>query len=453
MSRRPRDFTVIAYLAFLGVMMAFGIDVALPAFDELRAEFDTDARGVSVAIIGTLYLLGTAAGQLFWGALADRFGRRNVMLVGIALYAAGAFASALAPNLEVLLAARLVWGLGAAAPYVLRLAIVRDLYDGDRMARIVTVTMAVFLLGPIFVPIIGEGILTVGSWQTVFLGAVLLAVVAFGWTAWFGEPLDPARRQPLSWRPYGRAIRSVFTTRATIGHIVAATLLAAPFFSYLGSAQPIVDRIYGRADQFAFLFAGSGVLMALTLLASNKLIARHGTRRMVPIAGAALVVASAAGIPMVVLGGGVPPLWAWLLWVAVSNAISVVLAPMCSALALEPMAEIAGTASAVLGFITLAFGAALGAVIDNLIDDTVTPMVLGYSFFSVAAFAALRWSRPSGSYPISSGISALRRSTYSRSSSSTASSIGGGSYEASAAFHALLARSAALSDPSSSHCS
>lgn len=373
--------------------MAFGIDVALPAFDELRTEFDTDARGVSVAIIGTLYILGTAMGQLFYGAAADRYGRRSVLLVGISLYAVGAMGSAFAPSLEVLLVARFVWGLGAAAPYVLRLAMVRDLYDGDRMARIVTITMAVFLLGPIFVPIIGQGILVVGNWQTVFLAAVLLAVVSFLWTVWFGETLDPTMRQTLSWGPYRLAIRKVFTTRTTIGHIIAATLLAAPFFSYLGSAQPIIDQIYGRADQFAFLFAGSGALMAMALVVNNRLIARHGTQRMVMVAGVAFMVASAAGIPLVLLGDGVPPLWTWLLWVAISNAIGVILAPMCSALALEPMADIAGTASAVLGFITLAFGAALGAVIDNLIEDTVTPMVLGYTLFSVAAFAALRWAR------------------------------------------------------------
>ncbi len=392
--RHRSEFSVVAFLAFLGVLMAFGIDVALPAFDELRAEFDTDARGVSVAIIGTLYILGTAGGQLFWGAAGDRFGRRGVLLVGIGLYALGALGSALAPNLEVLLVARFVWGLGAAAPYVLRLAIVRDLYSGDRMARIVTVTMAVFLLGPIFVPVIGQGILTVGNWQTVFLGAVLLACAAFAWTFRFGETLAPADRQPLSWRPYGRAVGRVFTTRVTIGHIVAATLLAAPFFSYLGSAQPIVDRIYGRADQFAFLFAASGVLMALTLLVSNRLIARHGTERLAPLAGVALVAVAVAGIPLVVLGDGVPPLGAWLLWVAVSNALSVVLAPMCSALAMEPMGDIAGTASALLGFITLAVGAALGAVIDNLIEDTVTPMVGAYVVCSLAALVALRWSRP-----------------------------------------------------------
>ncbi len=423
--RTRSEVSVIAYLAFLGVLMAFGIDVALPAYDELRAEFDIDARGVSVAVIGTLYILGTAIGQLVYGAAADRFGRRNVMLVGIGLYAVGALVSAFAPSLEVLLVARLVWGLGAAAPYVLRLAMVRDLYDGDRMARIVTITMAVFLIGPIFVPIVGQGILVVGNWQVVFLAAVGLAVVSFGWTIRFGETLDPALRQQLRWSPYREAIRRVFTTRVTIGHIAAQTLLAAPFFSYLGSAQPITDTIYDRPDQFAFWFAGSGVLMALTLVVSNRLISRHGTARMVLVAGVGFVGAAAVGIPLVIATDGVPPLWVFFFWVAISNSLSIVLAPMCSALALEPMPDIAGTASAVLGFVTLALGALLGAMIDHLIDGTITPMVLGYVVFGALALATLVWSRPRPDQPISSGISDLRRSTKSRSSASIASSSGG----------------------------
>ena len=141
---RPRsERAVIAYLAFIGILMAFGIDAALPAFEELRADFDLDDRGLSPAITGTVYLVGMAAGQLVCGVLADRFGRRPVLLVGIAIYAVGGLASALAPNLAVLLVARFVWGLGASAPTVLRMAIARDLFEGDRMARVVSTVAAV----------------------------------------------------------------------------------------------------------------------------------------------------------------------------------------------------------------------------------------------------------------------------------------------------------------------
>jgi DHA1 family bicyclomycin/chloramphenicol resistance-like MFS transporter len=131
------DRSVIAFLAFIGVLTAFGIDAALPGFDELRTDFDLDGRGVSPAITGTLYFAGMAIGQLLCGVLADRFGRRNVLAGGLVLNGIGAVASAAAPDLEWLLVARFVWGLGAAAPSVLGFAIARDLYDGDRMARVV----------------------------------------------------------------------------------------------------------------------------------------------------------------------------------------------------------------------------------------------------------------------------------------------------------------------------
>lgn len=193
--------SVVGFLAFIGILMAFGIDAALPAFDELKLAFELDERGLSPAITGTVYFVGMALGQLVCGVLADRFGRRPVLLGGIAIYSIGAFVAALAPNLEILLVARLVWGLGASAPTVLRSAIARDLFSGDQMARVISTFSAVFLLGPIFVPFIGEGILLIGSWRLVYSAALVLAVITGLWAARFGETLDPAHRRTLELAP------------------------------------------------------------------------------------------------------------------------------------------------------------------------------------------------------------------------------------------------------------
>ncbi|MGI9624940.1 MAG: multidrug effflux MFS transporter, partial [Acidimicrobiales bacterium] len=384
---RRSEISVVLYLAFLGVLMAFGVDVSLPAFDELREEFALDDRGVSVGIVGTLYILGTAAGQLVYGTASDRFGRRNVMLFGIGLYAIGALGSALAPNLEVLLISRLVWGLGAAAPYVLRLAIARDLYDGDQMARVVTIVMAVFLIGPIFVPIVGEAILAVGPWQSVFFASLVLAVAALAWTVGFGETLDPEDRAPLDPASTWRATRAIVSTRPTIGNILALTLTGVPFFVFLGSAQPIIDRIYDRPEQFAYLFAASGVFMALSLLVSNRLIPKYGARSMALWASVGFVFVAAAGMVMVLSTDGVPSIWWWFAWAAIGNSLSMVMTPMCSALALDPMGDMAGSASAVLGFTSLAGGALLAAIVDNQIDSTVTPMVVASLVYGALGLA------------------------------------------------------------------
>ncbi|MDG1187936.1 MAG: MFS transporter, partial [Ilumatobacter sp.] len=290
LQRVRSERSVVAFLAFIGVLMAFGIDGALPAFEELRVTFDLDARGFSPAITGTVYFVGMALGQLIYGVLADRFGRRPVLLVGIGIYAVGALASTLAPNLAVLLMARFVWGLGASAPTVLRFAIARDLYTGDQMARVVSTFSAVFLLGPIIVPFIGEAILMVGDWRSVFATALAFAAATGVWAVRFGETLDPANRRTLQFAPLLNALRAVAVTPVTRWILVAQAFFGGAFFVWLGSAQPVIDEIYDRSSQFTLFFGASGIGMALALLFNRPLIERFGAARMVVLAATAFVI-------------------------------------------------------------------------------------------------------------------------------------------------------------------
>jgi DHA1 family bicyclomycin/chloramphenicol resistance-like MFS transporter len=383
------DRSVIAFLAFIGVLMAFGIDAALPAFEQLRADFQLDSRGISPAITGTLYFAGMAIGQLLCGVLADRFGRRHILAGGLVVYGLGAVASALAPGLGWLLVARFVWGLGASAPSVLRFAIARDLYDGDRMARVVATFTAVFLIGPIFVPFVGEAILVVGSWRTVFLVGVVLAAVAFAWTLRFGETMAPEHRRPIRFQPFADAFVSVARTPVTLWALVGSTLFTASFFVWLGSSQPILDTVYGRDSQFTLFFGLSGVGMALALLFNNRLIDRFGTRLMLRSAATLHVAVTIGVLAIVVAVGGVPSVWLWFAWALVSNAMTMVIGPMASALAMEPMADKAGTASAILGLSQLGIGALLAAIVDARVGSTVTPMLVGGLVFGGAGLAAI----------------------------------------------------------------
>jgi len=382
----------VAFLAFVSVLMAFGIDAALPAFDELSRDFGLDARGLSPAITGTPYFVGMAIGQLIFGVLADRFGRRPIMMVGLSVYALGALGAATANGLGMLLVGRFIWGLGAAAPAVLRMAIARDLYAGERMARVVSLVTAVFLIGPIVVPFIGEWILLSGSWRAVFAVAIALAAVALAWAFAFGETLAPEHRQPLRVAPIRRAFAAVVTTRVTLWAIIAQAFFGAAFFIWLGSAQPVIDRIYGRSSQFTLLFGLSGVGMAAALLVNNRLISRFGVRPMAVRAAWVFVLAGLAGLTVAIAWGGVPPLWAWFAWALVANAMSMIMTPMCAAIALGPMADQAGMASAVLGLGQLGVGALLAAVVDARIGATVTPMLVGATAFGAAGLGALLWS-------------------------------------------------------------
>ncbi len=401
---------MIAFLAFIGVLMAFGIDAALPAFDQLSDTFDLDARGISPAITGTVYFGGMAVGQLFYGILADRFGRRPILIGGIAVYAVGALSSALSPNLGLLLVARFVWGLGAAAPTVMRMAIARDLFAGDQMARVVSTFSAIFLLGPIFMPFVGEAILLVGDWRLVFASGLILAAITLGWTFAFGETLEPELRRPIQVAPIREAFVAVLRTRVTLWILIAQAFFGGAFFVWLGSAQPVIDEIYGRDSQFTLFFGASGIGMAVALLFNRRLIVKFGAEKMVVRAASVFVVISVVGLVGTVLADGVPSVWFWFGWALVANAMGIVMGPMSAALALEPMADKAGTAAAILGVAQLGVGAALAAVIDAQIGTTVTPMVLGALVYGALGLGCLLLAlRPGGNGVTSSAAAAISR--------------------------------------------
>ncbi|MDG2113769.1 MAG: MFS transporter, partial [Actinomycetota bacterium] len=321
--RRDRsERQVVAFLAFTGILLALGIDISLPAFDELRPAIGLEAESPQISLIVTTYFLGMALGQVLWGPLSDRFGRIPAMNVGVGLYIVAAVASALAPSLSTMLAARFVWGIGAAAPALLRAAVARDLYDGDDMARIMSLIMAIFMIGPVTAPLVGELILVVGPWQWVFLFCAVAGAAQIVWSRRFGETLPVAERQPLEFGTTARAFIRVLSTRATVGYTLAYGFASAAFFVFLGSSQPVMDNIYDREDQFAVVFGATGVLMAGAFLAVNRLVGRYGARR--TALGGAAGQAALAGlfVIIVVLDDGVPSFGWWIGAVALMNMVA-----------------------------------------------------------------------------------------------------------------------------------
>jgi len=387
------DRSVILYLSFLGVLLATGIDIALPAFDAIEEALDGSAN---ISLVVTLYVIGMAIGQLIVGPIADRFGRQPAVLGGLALYAVGAIASALAPSFSLLLIARLVWGLGAAAPAGLRSAVTRDLYSGDKMARITTIMMAVFLLGPIFVPLLGDLMIRVAPWPVIFWFAAGLAVIGAVWCVRFDETLAVENQRPLQPGKIWQGIKVVVRTRVTAGHMLANVFLTGAFFIFLGSSQPVFDQVYGRSSQFAVFFALTGALTVGPLIVNNRLIGRYGARRMSMLACAgSATIAAAAVIPTLLLDGR-PSFWFWYPWLVLVTSLLTLATPSITALALEPMGELAGTASSLLFFSGFAFGAVLAALFDRLVDDTVTPFVLGFALYSAIGLCCLWWAGGSG---------------------------------------------------------
>lgn len=391
-SARRSERSVIGFVAFMAIVMAYGVEAILPAFDEIDRSFGFSRQSVSVSLLVTTLLAGMGVGQLIWGPVSDTFGRIPVLLVGLSLYALGAVGMVFAPSLELLLLSRFVWGIGAAAPNGLRLAAARDVFSGDQMARVVTFATAVFLIGPVLMPFIGEGILLLGDWELIALVGVGLAVAAAGVAIWFGETLPVERRRPLRFKPLMVALRQIVRTPASAGAILAAMFYGGAFFIFLGSAQPIIENIYNSGDQFVWLFGLSGVAMSIALFSNGRLITRFGAARVASVAAVCFVAVNVVGLITTLATNGTPSLAVWLIWVCASNAAGSMVAAICGALALEPMGAIAGTAASILAFAQLGPGAALAAIVDAQISETVTPMLIGALAYSLLGIGCLRWS-------------------------------------------------------------
>ena len=389
-ARRERtEWEVVAFLAFIGMAVAFGIDATLPAFDEMRPDLGLPPGSNRITLAVTVYFLGMAAGQVVYGPVSDRFGRAPTLRLGMAIYALGATGSMLATDFGFLLASRLVWGLGASAASLMNLTILRDLYTGDRMARVMSTITAVFLVGPVVVPLAAEGILRVASWRWVYAVGIVLAAAVTAWGIRFGETLDPANRRPLRVRPTIDAFRRVVTCRRTVLYASALLFADGAFLIFLGSTQQVFDVIYGRADQFAVLFAASAIVFAAGFLAINPAIGRWGAH---PVG--VFVLASAMALAVVLVGltlatDGVPEFWTWFSLMVVGNTLLALVTPVAISMALEPLGDVAGTAAGVIGLGALTSASLLAAFVGMRIESSTTPWAVGFLVYGLVALGFL----------------------------------------------------------------
>ncbi len=235
---RPGSAEFTLFLAATMSMTALGVDIMLPAFGAIRAEFGLAPDATEVARVVTAYFFGIAIGQVFYGPVADYFGRKRTLLFAGSLYATGGVLAALAPSLGLLLAARFLWGLGAAGGRVIVGAIVRDVYEGDRMARAMSLVFSIFILVPVFAPALGALILRFTDWPWVFAFCAVWGVGILMWSRRLPETLAPENRlADLTFARLKVAGRFVVSNRITAGHTLALAVLFGVFTSYLASAE------------------------------------------------------------------------------------------------------------------------------------------------------------------------------------------------------------------------
>ena len=389
---RLRTGEFIPLVALLFSLVALAIDAMLPALPEIGRDLGA-ARPNDVQYVVIALFLGLGLGQVFFGPLSDRIGRKPAIYIGLGVFMAGCVASFFAPTFEEMIAGRVLQGIGVAGPRIVTVAIVRDQYGGRPMARIMSFAMAVFILVPAVAPALGLAVLRVAGWRAIFVSFFVIAAVAFAWLMLRQpETLPVARRRPFSPRAIGRTVREILGMRAAVGYTVAAGFAFSPFVAYLSSAPQMFEDGYGIVDLFPAWFAVLALVIGAASIVNGRLVMRYGMRRLATIGAGAMGLVSIAAWFGLLPFDGLPPFWffmAYFLFVFVCVGL---LFGNLNALAMEPLGHVAGVGAAVVASLATLISVPLGAAVGQSFDGTLYAQIGSFAVFGAGMLGAIWWA-------------------------------------------------------------
>ncbi|ABG32278.1 MFS transporter [Roseobacter denitrificans] len=380
----------IALMAMMFATIAFSIDAMLPAMPDIATQL-TPLEPTRATLIITSFVLGMGIGTFFAGPLSDAFGRRNIMFLGAGLYIAAAAVAWASQSLELMLIARVFQGIGASGPRVVCIAIVRDLFSGREMARILSIVMIIFTIVPAFAPAMGVVIIHVAGWRSIFLAFVIFSLIS---AVWLGlrlpETLPVENRRPLKIALIVDAVRQMLQHPVVRISIMVQTLSMAMLFSLLMLIQPVYQFVFDKLETFPFWFGAIALSSALSSFLNAMLVVRFGMRRLITI-GLAMQIGLSTLVLMTsgsAAGQGFAVFAIWQAFVFFQAGLSI---GNLNAIAMEPMGHIAGMAASVIGAISTVLAAVIASPVGLLFDGTIRPLVGTILVLALLAFLLMMY--------------------------------------------------------------
>lgn len=385
-----KEFVVL--MAAIMSVVALSIDAMLPALGVIGQDLGIRNPNHAQFIISAIFA-GMAVGQLVCGPLSDALGRKRLLIMSFLLYLAGTLVCWTATSLEQMLIGRVIQGFAAAGPYVSTMSIVRDCYSGYAMARIMSLVMMIFIMVPVVAPAMGQLMLRVGSWQSVF---TLLFFYAFTVLVWvvlrLKETLPPERRIVFSPANIKQGAFTILSNRATVCYMLCAGLVFGALIGYLNSCLQIFQSLYQAGDAFALYFGALAFTLGIASLLNARLVQRFGPRLICTRALGSMALGSA--VLLILQFVMATPLWLFMAYAAMIFFCFGLLFGNLNALAMEPMGQIAGIASAIIGALSSVISIASGTLIGQLFNHTLIPMILGFLVLSLLALVAMFAAKP-----------------------------------------------------------
>lgn len=384
------QFELVVMVALLMSLNALAIDGMLPALDEMATQLGA-ANGNQRQLVVSAYMLANGFGCLVPGSLADRFGRRPVLLASIAGYGLLSLVVAMVQDFNTLLIVRAMQGLLASGLMVVPSAIVRDQYEGDRMARLMSLISAVFITVPVIAPSLGQAVLLFAGWRWIFILLGGVAVAGMAWV-WFRLPetLHPEYRQKIELPVIAANMRDALINRASVGYVLGTALLIGAVFGYVNSAQQLLGEHFAVGDWFPIVFGGTAAMMAVSSVVNSRIVERFGARRVSHTGAIVFIVVSAAQVWAAHTHGASLALFLPLM--ATNLMLLGFLGANFGSIAMQPFASIAGAASSLHAFIRMFGAAVVGLFIGQAYDGTAQPFAHALLICSVLALLLVLYS-------------------------------------------------------------
>ncbi|WP_319411203.1 multidrug effflux MFS transporter [uncultured Cohaesibacter sp.] len=373
----------IVLMALLMSLAALCTDSIMPAFGVIGEEFGHNTPQELQKII-TIFFAGLAIGQLIYGPLSDQIGRKSGMFIGLVIFIIGNLISWFSTSFEMLLLGRFLQGFGVAGPRIVMIALIRDLYAGREMARIMSFVMGLFIFVPALAPITGQTIMAISGWRSVFFSFILLSSIGGIWLAIRqNETLHASRRIRVTPTNLWRGTKIIFTTPSCLGYMVAVGFVQGPFMLYLSTAQHLFQSTYGLGTLFPYAFAGLAISLGFASFMNSKLVLRFGMRYLVRRALVAIIFISALTLACTMPFDFIPDLWMLFLFFSPLFFCTGLLFGNMNTLAMEEVGNVAGLASAWVGAISTLIAMTIATLMGQIYDGSILALLGSFLFGAI----------------------------------------------------------------------
>jgi len=381
----------VTLMALYVALMAMSIDMILPSLFLMGEEFGITNQNQMQYVIGILFL-GFTFGQIIYGPLADSFGRKPTVYLGLIIFAVGNILSITAQDYSMMLIGRFLQGFGAASPRIVSIAIIRDLYKGRDMARVMSFIMTIFIIIPVIAPSIGQALLMIVSWRFLFGIFLAAAIIATIWTfIRLPETLKKQDVRPFNLPTIWKDFLVVVKNKYALGYTICTGLVFGALVGYLASCRQIFQDYFQVGELFPIYFGISALSIGVSSIVNSMIVRKYGMKLICHYALILMIVMSAALIILSLLQNQQLLLWQFMVFAVITFFALGMLFGNLNALAMEPMGHVAGVAAAVTGCLSSGISAIIGTAIGQSYNNTLTPIFCGFLLLSSSAFFLQIW--------------------------------------------------------------